>query len=47
VHISLTPVLLGKGIPYFASLTNAPHRLDDPVVIQGARVTHLQYAVRR
>lgn len=47
VHISLVPVLLGRGIPYFANLTGAPHRFDDPVVVQGERVTHLRYAVRR
>lgn len=47
VHVSLVPVLLREGIPYFASLTSAPHRFEDPVVIPGARATHLQYAVRR
>ncbi len=47
VHVSLVPVLLGEGIPYFANLGSAPHRFDDPVVIPGTRATHLQYAVRR
>jgi hypothetical protein len=47
VTISLVPVLMGKGIPYFASLAHAPHRFDDPVIIPGSRVTHLRYAVRR
>jgi dihydrofolate reductase len=47
VHISLVPVLMGEGIPHFANLNAAPHRFDDPVVIPGTRVTHLQYAVRR
>ena len=47
VIISLVPVLLGEGIPYFAHLARAPHRFDDPVVIPGSRVTHLKYAVRR
>lgn len=47
VHLSLVPVLLGKGIPYFANLTAAPHRFDDPVVIPGKRATHLKYAIRR
>jgi dihydrofolate reductase len=47
VHISLVPVLLGQGIPYFANLTSAPHRFDDPVIIQGKRATHLRYRVRR
>jgi dihydrofolate reductase len=47
VHVSLVPVLLGQGIPYFANLTSAPHHFDDPVIIQGKRATHLQYRVRR
>jgi hypothetical protein len=47
VSVSLVPVLMGAGIPYFASLTAAPHRFDDPVVVQGRRATHLTYAVRR
>jgi dihydrofolate reductase len=47
VAISLVPVLMGKGIPYFANLAYAPHRFDDPVIIPGSHVTHLRYAVRR
>ncbi|MER6242049.1 dihydrofolate reductase family protein [Streptomyces griseorubiginosus] len=47
VCISLVPVLLGNGIPYFADLTDAPHRFDDPAVIQGKGATHLWYRVRR
>ena len=47
VTISLVPVPMGKGIPYFADLAHAPHRFDDPVIIPGSRVTHLRYAVRR
>jgi dihydrofolate reductase len=47
VHVSLVPVLLGEGIPYFAGLARAPYRFDDPVIIPGSRVTHLRYAVRR
>ena len=47
VHVSLVPVLLGEGIPYFANLSAAPHRFEDPVVTPGTRATHLQYAVKR
>jgi dihydrofolate reductase len=47
VDVSLVPVLLGSGIPYFANLRQAPHRLDDPIVIPGLRATHLRYPVRR
>jgi hypothetical protein len=44
VTMSLVPVLMGEGIPYFANLACAPHRFDDPVIILGSRVTHLRYA---
>ena len=47
VIISLVPVMLGQGIPYFGGLAKGPHRFDDPVVIAGRRATHLRYAVRR
>lgn len=47
VAISLAPVLMGRGIPYFADLSAAPHRFEDPVVVQGSRALHLRYAVRR
>jgi len=47
VHVSLVPVLLGNGIPYFANLTAGPHRFEDPVVTPGTRATHLRYAVKR
>lgn len=46
VHISLVPVLLGEGIPYFANASGSPHRFENPVVIPGSRATHLKYAVR-
>jgi dihydrofolate reductase len=45
VIISLVPVMLGQGIPYFAGLAHAPHRFADPVIVAGRRVTHLRYAV--
>ncbi len=46
--INLVPVLLGEGIPYFANLTEAPIMLDGPTkVIEGDRVTHLYYTVRK
>jgi dihydrofolate reductase len=47
VNVSLVPVLMGKGIPYFADLANPPYRFDDPVVVPGTRATHLRYPVRR
>ena len=47
VDVSLVPVLMGEGIPYFANLGAAPHRFEDPVVIPGVRATHLRYPVKR
>ena len=47
IQVSLVPVLLGGGIPFFAHLRQAPVMLGDPRVIPGTRVTHLYYDVRR
>ncbi|MDR7385310.1 dihydrofolate reductase family protein [Promicromonospora iranensis] len=46
VCVSLAPVLLGAGIPYFANL-DGRHLLEDPTVVQGRRAVHLRYPVRR
>jgi dihydrofolate reductase len=45
VRIDLVPVLLGAGDRMFDRLEAAPILLDDPQVIEGARVTHLLYDV--
>lgn len=45
IHLDLVPVLLGNGVPWFENLARAPVRLDNPVVIEGDRVTHLAYSV--
>ena len=45
ICISLAPVLLGQGIPYFGKLQQA-QLLEDPEVIQGHRALHLRYPVR-
>jgi dihydrofolate reductase len=47
IHINLVPVLLGKGIPFFANLASAPVALDDPEIVESQGVTHLTYRVRR
>lgn len=47
LRVNIAPVLLGKGIPWFAHLEHAPLLLDDPEVSAGTRVTHLTYRVRR
>jgi dihydrofolate reductase len=48
VAIDIVPVVFGHGKPYFGSFTGAYQLLEDPdVVIQGERVLHLRYPVRR
>jgi dihydrofolate reductase len=47
IAVELVPVLLGDGIPFFTKLTNAPVLLENPTVIEGDRVTHLTYKVRK
>ena len=47
VRMDVVPVVLGVGKRFFGSL-DAPHLLEDPdVVLQGDRVLHLRYPVRR
>ena len=48
VAIDVVPVVFGRGKPYFGARGDAPRMLEDPdVVIQGDRVLHLRYPVRR
>ncbi len=47
VAMDVVPVVFGKGKRYFGP-TDAQHMLEDPsIVIQGDRVLHLRYGVRR
>src|SRR3954467_9873740 len=47
VRMDVVPVVFGSGRRYFGSV-GAQHLLEDPgVVIQGNRVLHLRYRVRR
>lgn len=46
IAISLAPVLLGEGVPYFSELTRH-HSFEDPTIVQGKRALHLRYAVRK
>lgn len=47
VRMDVVPVVFGSGKRYFGSI-DAQHLLEDPdVVIQGDRVLHLRYRVRR
>jgi dihydrofolate reductase len=45
VRLSVVPVLIGEGIPYFAGLENTPIKLKTPRVVEGDGVTHLYYEV--
>jgi dihydrofolate reductase len=45
IVVSLVPVLLGRGIPFFAGLAKIPVRLTGPAVVEGTGVTHLTYQV--
>jgi dihydrofolate reductase len=48
ISLELIPVLLGDGVPLFEHLGAAPILLDGPtMIIEGHRVTHLRYTVRR
>jgi dihydrofolate reductase len=44
IDVSLIPVVLGAGVPWFAG-SRGPVRLSDPVVHEGRGVTHLRYQV--
>ena len=44
VVVSLVPVILGDGVPWFAG-AKGPVRLSDPEVFTDTGVTHLRYSV--
>lgn len=46
IAISLVPVILGAGIPFFAKHDGRPIALGDPRVAQGTGVTHLRFKVK-
>jgi dihydrofolate reductase len=46
VRMDVVPVVFGSGKRYFGSV-DAQHLLEDPDVVQGNRVLHLRYQVRR
>ncbi|MQA11438.1 MAG: hypothetical protein GEU98_23375 [Pseudonocardiaceae bacterium] len=46
VRIDLVPVLLGSGIRYFDHLDEEVG-FEDPIVVEGNRVTHLRYRVKK
>lgn len=48
VHLSVVPVFLGAGKPFFPELAgDGPLLLDGPEVTTGTGVTHLHYQVRK
>jgi dihydrofolate reductase len=47
IRVSLVPVLLGAGVPWFANLGSAPVALEDPTVTEGTGVTHLTYRIKK
>jgi dihydrofolate reductase len=47
IAIDVAPVLLGTGKRYFGDAVVPEGLLDDPTVVQGDRVLHLRYRVRR
>jgi dihydrofolate reductase len=47
LQVDLVPVVFGTGIRFFGGYDGTPALLDDPQIVQGDRVTHLRYRVRR
>lgn len=47
VVVSLAPAVLGTGIRFFGEIAKPPLLLENPRVIEGDRVTHLIYPVRK
>jgi dihydrofolate reductase len=47
VRVDLVPVVFGEGKPYFGDYAGSPLMLEDPEIVQGDRVMHLHYRVRR
>lgn len=45
LRVDVAAVLLGRGIPLFDRVTDAPVVLGSPTVVAGAGVTHLRYPV--
>ena len=47
VRIDLVPVVFGAGVRFFGDYAGSPLLLDDPQIVEGDRVTHLHYSVRK
>ena len=47
IVVSLVPVLIGEGVPFFGELAKSPVKLSNPEVVESDGVTHLTYQVQR
>lgn len=47
ISLQVAPVVLGRGIRFFGDFAGPEVMLENPRVVEGDRVTHLHYLVRR
>ena len=47
ISVQVAPVVLGSGIRFFGDFAGPEIMLENPRVVEGDRVTHLHYRVRR
>jgi dihydrofolate reductase len=47
LEVALVPVVFGRGIRFFGGYDGPAALLGNPTIVQGDRVTHLRYEVRR
>jgi hypothetical protein len=47
LRIDLVPVVFGSGVRYFGNYDESTRLLEDPEIVQGDRVTHLHYRIRK
>ena len=47
VRVDLVPVVFGAGVRFFGDYAGSPLLLENPQVVQGDRVTHLHYRLRK
>jgi dihydrofolate reductase len=47
LRVDLVPVVLGTGVRFFGDFAEPQLLLENPAVVEGDRVTHLHYRVRK
>jgi len=47
LQLSVAPVLVGRGKRYFGSFAGAQQMLENPQIVEGDRVLHVTYALRK